>query len=142
MPKVDDYEHPPDIRALSRERLDRAYQRIEAFLRDRDAPDEILEELRIVRLIVDPGVRQKSWYGLSIDPDDTSTTVGVMMRNAFEALGVNSDLLSINSREPVKSRSWFVKHYLPLWRNGRQAYYAFMDELLGRTSGKPIDRTQ
>lgn len=126
------YEHPPDLRHLSRERLKRAQDTIAAFLEVAEAGPTMLEEFRIIRLLQDPGLRQKSWYGLAIDPEDTSTTVGIMMRNAFEALDVDPDVLA--GRKIVTRASWFVRHYLPLWLRGRKAYNEFLDEVFGIAS--------
>lgn len=76
--------------------------------------------LAVLRLVT-PISRREPWYGQHIDPEDTSVTVGVMMRNAFEAVGDSPE-------EPA--RHWLTRMYLPRWKQGRADYYDFLEHLM------------
>lgn len=124
----DDREHPQSLRELSRYRLNEAHGALASYLAESDAPAEVREELRIARLITDPGIAQRSWYGISIDPEDTSVTVGVMMRNAFEAVGDYIDAPT-NRGPETRADHRFTKLYLARWRAGKRAYDEYLSQV-------------
>lgn len=114
------WENPVDAHELSRVRYEEALDRVEAVLqRDWSESAGILNEMRIIRMV---GMKQTPWWGAVIDPDDSSVTVGVMMRNAFEAFGDSADY-------PADARHWFTRAYLRRWRQGKKEYEDWLDTL-------------
>lgn len=120
------YENPRDAWDLSRARYAQALDHVEAVLRRTafDDPD-VLNEMRIIRMV---GMTQTPWWGAGIDHDDSSVTVGVMMRNAFEAVG---DAVDYPTAEGLRTqaRHWFTQRYLPRWRQGEKEYHEWLDTL-------------
>lgn len=110
-------EWPTHIGELSTYALDQA---IETLSKEAAgiSPD-VDKALAVIRLVA-PRRRAAPWYGQVIDPEDSSVTAGVMMRNAFEAVGDHVD-------EPP--RHWFTRMYLGRWRRGRTEYYDFLEHL-------------
>lgn len=115
---------PKDIQELSRHRYEQALNAVEAHLRGDPLSEgtDVLNEMRIVRMV---GCNRVPWWGMCVDPEDTSVTVGVMMRNAFEALG---DDVHVNGEGPPP-RHWFTKLYVRRWRTGRRQYLEWLDTL-------------
>lgn len=123
---MEDRDNPKDIWELSRDRYERALDHVEAVLR-RTAHDDadVLNEMRIVRMV---GCHRVPWYGMTIDPEDSSVDVGVVLRNAFEALGDWLD--GVYGDGPhTKAATWFARRYLPLWRRGKHEYHEWLDTL-------------
>lgn len=120
-------ENPQDNRELSRARYEEALGHVEAHLRGTPVPADVdlLNEMRIIRLV---SMHRVPWYGMCVDPEDSSVTVGVMMRNAFEAVGDAIDYPTDYGLE-TKAGHWFTKLYLPRWRRGKREYLAWLDTL-------------
>jgi hypothetical protein len=119
---ADETDNPQSTWDLSRHRYQEALDRVEAGLRGDPVPGgvDLFNEMRIIRLV---SMHRAPWYGASVDHEDNSVTVGVMMRNAFEALGEFID-------EPnPKIGHWFTRRYLPLWRQGKREYLEWLDTL-------------
>jgi hypothetical protein len=118
--------NPRDVWELSRARYEEALARIEAaLLASPSVGTDLLNEMRIIRMV---GMHQTPWWGAAIDHEDSSVTVGVMMRNAFEAVG---DFVDAPTAEGLQTKvsHWFTKLYLPRWRRGKKAYYEWLDTL-------------
>lgn len=112
-------EWPTHLGDLSAYTLQQAIEVLEkAFAGPGD--EDVQHALAVIRMVA-PMPRRSPWYGQPIDPDDGSVTVGVMMRNAFEAVGDSPD-------EPPKH--WLTKMYLARWRRSRAEYYDFLEHLL------------
>jgi hypothetical protein len=122
-------DNPCDVWELSRHRYEEALARVEAALQigwSLGDPD-LLNEMRIIRMV---GMHRTPWWGAGIDPEDSSVTVGVMMRNAFEAVGDAIDLAPTGDKPMVStSRHWFTQMYLGRWRQGKKEYYEWLDTL-------------
>lgn len=118
-------EVPRNIGELSRYALQEAVERVDRELRD--APQEVRDAISIIRLVVNVP-RQAPWYGVQIDADDSSVSVGVMMRNAFEAVG---DHIDVPTSEGLRTKAdlWFTKLYLPRWRQGKREYMDYLHHL-------------
>jgi len=121
-------DNPRDVWELSRARYEEALSRVEKALRLGWTPGtrrDLLNEMRIIRMV---GMRQTPWWGAGIDHGDSSVTVGVMMRNAFEAVG---DFVDAPTAEGLQAKAshWFTKLYLPRWRQGKKEYYDWLDTL-------------
>jgi hypothetical protein len=124
-------DNPKDIWELSRARYEEALDRVEKALRTGWTPGtrkDLLNEMRIIRLV---SLRHAPWWGAGIDPEDSSVTVGVMMRNAFEAVG---DAVDYPTDEGLKTKAdhWFTRRYLPHWRRGEREYREWLDTLGAR----------
>ena len=94
-------------------------------------PPEIFKCLKVIRLVVNMP-RRSPWYGIGVDPEDSSVTVGVMMRNAFEAVGdwVDSNgMANMKDGKQYRDTNWFTRLYLPRWRQGKRAYNEWLDSL-------------
>lgn len=120
-------ETPKDLWELSQHRYELALDRVEAVLRGAPAVPEtdVFNEMRIVRMV---GCHPVPWYGQAVDPEDSSVTVGVVLRNAFEALGDAIDYPT-NEGLQTRARHWFTQRNLPLWRQGRREYRQWLDTL-------------
>jgi hypothetical protein len=121
------YENPRDVWDLSRARYEQALARIEAALQigwSRGDPD-LINEMRIIWMV---GMHPTPWWGDAVDPADSSVTVGVMMRNAFESVG---DYLDgpFGEGPQTKADNWLTRRYLPLWRQGERKYLEWLDTL-------------
>lgn len=119
-------ENPRDVFELSLHRYEQALARIEAALQigwSLGDPD-LLNEMRIIRLV---GLHRAPWWGEAVDHADSSVTVGVMMRNAFEAVGDVIDFPAPGAR--TEARHWFTRRYLPRWRQGKREYLEWLDTL-------------
>lgn len=118
-------DNPRDAWELSRHRYEQALDRVEEALRSGCLPEDpdLLNEIRIVRMV---GMTRAPWYGMIIDPEDSSVDVGVMMRNAFEAVG---DYVDGVYGEHTKAKHWLTRRYLPLWRQGKREYHQWLDTL-------------
>jgi hypothetical protein len=121
------WDNPVDAYELSRARYEEALRRVEAVVQLADSP-ELLNEVRIIRMT---GMKRAPWWGMCIDPEDSSVTVGVMMRNAFEAFGDSTDY-------PDGAKHWFTRAYLRRWRQGKREYQEWLDTLFR----KPPDAGQ
>jgi hypothetical protein len=118
-------DNPRDAWELSRHRYEQALDRVELALRGITHQGDVnLEnEMRIVRMV---GMTRAPWYGMIVDPDDSSVSVGVMMRNAFEAVG---DYVDGVYGERTRADHWLTRRYLPLWRRGKREYHQWLDAL-------------
>jgi hypothetical protein len=116
---------PQDIGELSRARLAGALRRLERAVQSdpRGTDPLMLNEIRVIRLVLGFDQRLR-WYGAIVDPDDSSVTAGVMMRNAFEAVGDQID------EPPAKWKHWLTRMYGPLWHRGRREYRDYLDTLM------------
>jgi hypothetical protein len=122
-----DADNPRDVWELSRHRYEEALARVEAALQigwSLGDPD-LLNEMRIIRMV---GMHQTPWWGAVIDPGDSSVTVGVMMRNAFEVVGDYVDAPT-EAGPLTKASHWFTEMYLPRWRQGKKEYLEWLDAL-------------
>jgi hypothetical protein len=120
-------DNPADVNELSRHRYEQALSRVELALRGIVHQDGVnLEnEMRIVRMV---GCHRVPWYGQVMDPEDSSVSVGVVLRNAFEALG---DYIDVPTGKGLQTRAhhWFTQRYLRLWRQGKREYNEWLDTL-------------
>jgi hypothetical protein len=120
-------DNPADVNELSRHRYEQALSRVELALRGIMHQDGVnLEnEMRIVRMV---GCHRVPWYGQVMDPEDSSVSVGVVLRNAFEALG---DYIDVPTGKGLQTRAhhWFTQRYLRLWRQGKREYNEWLDTL-------------
>lgn len=115
---------PENLGELSNYAFDEAVRTLDRHLAG--APDEVRAALAVVRLV--SGVPRRSpWYGIPIHPDDSSVTVGVALRNAFEAVGDWVDALGEGGQRVTKADHWFTKMYMGIWREGRAAWYDYLD---------------
>lgn len=126
-------EDPQDIQELSRRRYEQALDYVEAVLPCADDPDAF-NEMRIIRMV---GCNRVPWWGMAVDPADSSVTVGVMMRNAFAAVGDVIDHDPAGERLTVTTaRHWLTRLYLPRWHRGKREYLEWLDTLgLARPPG-------
>jgi hypothetical protein len=119
-------EFPEHIDELSRYALEEAIGTVSRYAAG--GPEEVRRAAAVIRLVT--GVpRRVPWYGVPVDPEDNSVTAGVMMRNAFEAVGDWVDALSSGGKTTTKADHWFTKMYLGLWRAGKRDYNDFLDHL-------------
>lgn len=119
------WNNPVDVNELSSARYEEALEHVEAALRSWGADEALLNEVRIIRMV---GMRRVPWWGQVIDHDDSSVTVGIMMRNAFEAFGDGIDYpTDLGLR--TDSKHWFTRAYLHRWRQGKQEYQDWLDAL-------------
>ena len=125
------WDNPVSLYELSRARYEEALSRVEAVVQLAGSP-ELDKEMRIIRMI---GMHRIPWWGQVIDPDDSSVTVGIMMRNAFEAFG---DCIDYPTDLGVRtdSKHWFTRAYLHRWRRGKQEYQDWLDTLF---RGRDVD---
>lgn len=124
-------EWPTHIGELSAWSLNHAIETLEKTIGSHDnagLPNDAQKALAVIRLVAKMP-RACPWWGQVIDSNDSSVHVGVMMRNAFEALGEDIDE---SSSEGLigRPKSWFTQLYLPRWTEGRRRYYDFLDHLL------------
>lgn len=118
-------EVPQNIGELSNYAFDEALAKVDRALAD--APEEIRAAISVIRLV--SGVpRSAPWYGVPMDPDDSSVTVGVVLRNAFEALGDHIDYPTDRGLE-TQARHSFTQRNLPRWREGKREYNDYLDHL-------------
>lgn len=118
-------EWPTAIGELSRHMMDKAIETLEAELSASTSAD-VRSALAVIRLIARTPAATP-WWGQVIDPRDSSVHVGVMMRNAFEALG--EDIGLSDQGLVSEPKSWFTRLYLDRWVRGRREYYDFLDHL-------------
>lgn len=119
------FEVPQNIGELSNYAFDEALAKVDRALAG--APEEIREAISVIRL-VSSVPRRTPWYGMPMDPDDSSVTVGVVLRNAFEALGDDIDYPADRGLE-TRARHWFTQRNLPRWRQGKREYDDYLDHL-------------
>lgn len=119
-------EVPQNIGELSNYAFDEALAKIDRALAD--APEDVRAAIGVVRL-VSSVPRAAPWYGVPMDPDDSSVTVGVVLRNAFEALGDAIDYPTARGLE-TRARHWFTQRNLPRWREGKREYNDYLDHLM------------
>lgn len=123
-------EDPQDVWDLSNARYKEALDWVEAHLKGLPLLGvDLLNEMRIIRLVA---LKRVPWYGVVVDPEDSSVSAGVMMRNAFEAVGDY-----IDGPNP-KTDHWFTRRYLPLWRRSKREYDEWLDAL-GRRRPQNVD---
>jgi hypothetical protein len=123
-----EWEYPRDSWDLCRARYEEALEKIEAHLSGGPVlltPAEVVNEMRIIRMAT---MRKSPWFDRSIDPEDSSVTVGSMMHNAFEALG-DSAGYPTDQGLVVKADHWFTRRYLPLYQRGKREYDEWLDAL-------------
>jgi hypothetical protein len=119
-------EFPEHIDELSRYALEEAVGTVSRYTAD--GPEEVRRAAAVIRLVT--GIpRRVPWYGVCVDPEDSSVTAGVMMRNAFEAVGDYVDAVVEGGARKTKADHWFTKMYLGLWRAGKRDYHDFLDHL-------------
>lgn len=121
------WDNPADAYELSRARYEQALATVETALTvgwSLGDPD-LLNEMRIIRMV---GMNRAPWWGQGIDSEDSSVTVGVMMRNAFEAVGDNIDYPTDQGLK-TDAGHWLTRRYLPLWRQGKREYQEWLDTL-------------
>ena len=130
-------DNPRDAWELSRYRHEQALDRVQEALRSGCPPadPDLLNEMRIIRMVA---MTRAPWYGMIIDPEDSSVTVGVMMRNAFEAVGDYIDYPT-DAGLQTRARHSFTRRYLPRWRQGKREYYEWLDTL---SLQRPPERPQ
>jgi hypothetical protein len=116
---------PEHIGELSRYALQQAIDRVDRELAG--APQELRDAVSVIRLVTDVP-RRAPWYGAIIDSEDSSVSVGVMMRNAFEAVGDSIDAPTDRGLE-THADHWFTKLYLSRWRRGRREYRDYLEHL-------------
>jgi hypothetical protein len=130
---------PQDVCELSRHRYEQALGRVEAALTigwSLGDPD-LLNEMRIIRMVA---LNRLPWWGMTVDPEDSSVTVGVVLRNAFNAVGDVIDWDPTGEKLVLSSsRHWLTRRYLPLWRQGRREYLEWLDTL---GLSRPPDESQ
>ena len=120
-------EWPTTIGELSRYMMDEAVRTLETELSAGTSSDDARAALAVIRLIARTPA-ETPWWGQVIDPRDSSVHVGVMMRNAFEALGED---IGLSDQGLVgQPRHWFTKLYLGRWVQGRREYYDFLDHFI------------
>lgn len=146
-------EYPDHLGELSTGALEDAMNELEAWLRGIDrnyqsavhgspggggysisipaVPENIWKCMKVIRLVT--GMPRRSpWYGIVIDHEDSSVDVGVMMRNAFEAVGDWVDhqgMANMKDGKQYKNTHWFTRLYLPRFRAGKREYNAWLDNL-------------
>jgi hypothetical protein len=105
-------EVPGDIGELSRHALREAVDKVDHELAD--APEDVRKAVAVIRLVTDIP-RRAPWYGVPMDPGDSSVTVGVVLRNLVEC-------------------SWGTEHERERLRlrlaQGKASYSAYLDRLL------------
>lgn len=120
-------DNPRDWQELSRHRYEQALATVEAALTIgwKLGDPDLLNEMRIIRMMA---LTPTPWWGMAVDPEDSSVSVGVMMRNAFEALG---DCVDYPTAEGfgTKADHWFTRRYLPHWRRGKREYLEWLKTL-------------
>jgi hypothetical protein len=120
------FEWPDEIGELSRWALDHAIETLEKAHEGEDG--DVRKALSVIRLVARMP-RSSPWWGQIIDPSDSSVDVGVMMRNAFEAVGDDVDALCQGGEIRNTANSWFTRLYVARWREGKRQYYDFLDHL-------------
>jgi hypothetical protein len=128
--RVSDWKHPEGIWDLCLARYIEALDVVEAALRGDPVPSgtDLPNEMRIIRMV---GMHQVPWYGQAVDHADSSVTVGVVLRNAFEALGDYIDVPTDRGLEtrPLQSLHSFTRRNLPRWREGKREYNEWLGTL-------------
>jgi hypothetical protein len=119
------FKWPEEIGELSAWALDHAIETLEKLHEGDDG--DAGKALAVIRLVARMP-RAAPWYGQIIDPADSSVDVGVMMRNAFEAVGDHIDGTYADGPHQT-SGHWLTQRYLPLWREGKRRYHDFLDRL-------------
>lgn len=123
-------EWPTRLGDLSAYALDEAVKAVGTFVeRSGESPerDNAIRAMATIRLVARMP-RSAPWYGEIIDPSDSSVHVGIMMRNAFEALGEDIDEIAEKGLIS-RPKNWFTRFYLPRWLEGRRRYYDFLEHL-------------
>ncbi|MCW2929916.1 MAG: hypothetical protein JWM19_878 [Actinomycetia bacterium] len=97
----------------------------------KDHPNEDLRRALAVIRLVAPMRRQVPWYGaaMAIPGRTDSVQLGTVIRNAFEALGDDVDVLGEGGVVLNNHRSWFAQFYAPAWHQGKRDYDDFLDHL-------------
>ena len=116
---------PVDVGELSRHMIREAIDLVDRELAD--APADVRRAVAVIRMVADIP-RRAPWYGVPMDPDDSSVTVGVVLRNAFEALGDYIDYPTDRGLE-TEAGHWFTQRELPRWREGKREYDDYLDHL-------------
>jgi hypothetical protein len=78
---------PDGLGGLSSHMLSKAIEHLDRSLRDAD--EETRKAIEIVKL-VSRVPRRSPWYGVPMDPEDNSVTVGVVLKNVITALETNA----------------------------------------------------
>jgi hypothetical protein len=118
-------EVPQNIGELSNYAFEEALGKVDRALAD--APEDVRAAIGVIRL-VSSVPRRAPWYGIPMDPDDSSVTVGVVLRNAFEALGDQIDYPTNRGLE-TRATHPFTQRNLPRWRAGKREYNEYLDHL-------------
>jgi hypothetical protein len=105
-------EIPADVSELSRHALREAIGKVDAALAD--APEDIRQAVAVIRLVTDMPHRCP-WYGVPMDPRDSSVTVGVVLGNL---LGV------------YWGSEGYRQEMLRALEGGKRDYGEFLDRLL------------
>jgi hypothetical protein len=120
------FEWPDEFGELSVWALDHAIETLEKAHEGEEG--DVKKALAVIRLVARMP-RSSPWWGQIIDPSDSSVNVGVMMRNAFEAVGDDVDALCQGGEIRSTANSWFTQLYVARWREGKRQYYDFLDHL-------------
>jgi hypothetical protein len=120
------FEWPDEIGELSRWALDHAIETLEKAHKGEEGDAQ--KALSVIRLVARMP-RSSPWWGQIIDPRDSSVDVGVMMRNAFEAVGDDVDALCEGGEIRNTAKNWFTQLYVARWREGKREYYDFLGHL-------------
>jgi hypothetical protein len=116
---------PKSIGELSRYALNEAVKRIGRELRDAD--QETRDAIETIKLVVDVP-RETPWYGVPMDAEDSSVTVGVVLRNLIETL----DVIASREAVPAETRRLCQQEAARLKRRtdrGKRAYNEYLDNL-------------
>lgn len=105
-------EIPANIGELSRHALHEAIEKVDLALDG--APEDIRKAVAVIRLVTDMP-RRCPWYGVPVDPDDSSVTVGVVLRNLLDFYWGNED---------------YRREMLRVLEGGKQDYNEHLDRLL------------
>lgn len=120
---------PQRIGELSRRALQDAVDRVDRELRDAD--QEVRDAIAVIRLVVDVP-RAAPWYGVPIDPEDSSVSVGVVMRNIVMLL----EGFAREKSDPDLTRRCARSEAARLQRRveqGKREYDRYLDQLLSAT---------
>lgn len=120
---------PQRIGELSRRALQDAVDRVDRELRDADK--EVRDAISVIRLVVDVP-RAAPWYGVPMDPEDSSVLVGVVLRNLVTLL----EGYAWEKSDPDFTRRSARSEAARLQRRvaqGKREYDRYLDQLFSAT---------
>jgi hypothetical protein len=106
-------EIPQSLGELSNAALHSAIDKIDAALSD--APQELRDAVSVVRLVVDVP-RRGPWYGVPVDPNDSSVTIGTLLGNI------------VKFHEEKLDRQT-ASRYRSYYERGKADYYDYLDHI-------------